>query len=97
MRISTGALYLGSVAGIDASDLALPAFAPRTMGCPILPRSLRRVGCEKLNETQALAPIYSLVILDRTEVTEEYRVYTPKNVFSGQIYENKGTVSEIPS
>jgi hypothetical protein len=29
--------------------------------------------------------------------TTEYRVYTPKNAFSCQIYENKGSVLEIPS
>jgi hypothetical protein len=55
------------------------------------------VGCEKLNETQALASIYSLVILDRTEVTEEYRVYAPKKrVFWNKSMKTKGLFSRYP-
>jgi len=40
---------------------------------------------------------YLLVIKDRRMLTDTYRVYTAKNAFFCQIYENKGTVLEIPS
>jgi hypothetical protein len=123
MRIRTGALYLGSFAGTDASDLAPPVFAPPVFAPPVFAPpvfappvfappvfapptmggapSFRvrcgRVGGENLKGTPGPGFYLLFGILDHAEVTEEYRVYTPKNVFSGQIYENKGNVFEIPS
>jgi len=41
--------------------------------------------------------LYLKVITVYPMFTEEYRVYTKKNAFSCQIYENKGSVLEIPS
>src|SRR5579862_9980956 len=35
--------------------------------------------------------------ISTTVLTGRYRVYTAKNAFSGQIYENKVSVSEIPT
>ena len=97
MRIRTGALYLGSFAGTDASDLALPVFAPPTMGVPH-PSAFVAEGWEATIAMgpQALASIYSLVIQSRSSYRIVPGIY-PKKCVSRQIYENKGTVFEIPS
>ena len=76
MRIRTGALYLGSFAGTDASDLALPVFAPPvfvppTMGVPHPSAFVAEgVGGEHLKGTQALGFYLLFGIFNLAAVTE---------------------------